>query len=165
MSGSPNVSSIAAPACLMRRLRENATFEPEFNKSGEVAVEGHVIGRLDGFVFVPDASSGGSEAKALHNAAQKALAGEIAARAARLAEAPDSQFVLALDGTLRWTGAAVGKLQAGEEILHPRVSAHRRRASDRRAARRRRSAAQRLAQIPYRKVARPADRNWRRQRT
>ena len=106
---------------LMRRLRENATFEPEFNKTGEVAVEGHVIGRLDGFVFVPDASSGGSEAKALQNAAQKALAGEIAARATRLAEAPDAQFVLAADGALRWTGAAVGKLQAGEEVLHPRV--------------------------------------------
>ena len=106
---------------LMRRLRENATFEPEFNKTGEVAVEGHVIGRLDGFVFMPEASSGGSEAKALQNAAQKALAGEIAARATRLAEAPDAQFVLATDGALRWTGAAVGKLQAGEEVLHPRV--------------------------------------------
>ena len=106
---------------LMRRLRENATFEPEFNKSGDVAVEGHVIGRLDGFVFVPDASSGGSEAKALQNAAQKALAGEIAARASRLAEASDAQFALAADGTVRWTGAAVGKLQAGEEVLHPRA--------------------------------------------
>ncbi|MGA8075803.1 MAG: helicase-related protein [Xanthobacteraceae bacterium] len=106
---------------LMRRLRENATFEPEFNKSGEVAVEGHVIGRLDGFVFLPDASSGGSEAKALQNAAQKALAGEIAARAVRLVEAPDAQFVLGSDGTLRWTGAAVGKLQAGEDVLRPRV--------------------------------------------
>src|SRR5581483_1974551 len=99
---------------LMRRLRENAMLEPEINKTGEVVVEGHVIGRLDGFVFVADASSGGSEAKALQNAAQKALAGEIAARAARLAEAPDSQFVLAADGTLRWIGAAVGKLQASE---------------------------------------------------
>ncbi len=106
---------------LMRRLRENATLEPEFNKSGEVAVEGHVIGRLDGFVFLPDASSGGSEAKALQNAAQKALAGEIAARAVRLAEAADAQFVLGSDGTLRWTGAAVGKLQAGDDILRPRV--------------------------------------------
>jgi ATP-dependent RNA helicase SUPV3L1/SUV3 len=106
---------------LMRRLRENATFEPEFNKTGEVAVEGHVIGRLDGFVFVPDTSSGGSEAKALQTAAQKALAGEIAARAARLAEAPDAQLVLAADGTLRWTGAAVGKLMAGEQVLQPRV--------------------------------------------
>jgi ATP-dependent RNA helicase SUPV3L1/SUV3 len=106
---------------LMRRLRENATLEPDFNKTGDVVVEGHLIGRLDGFVFVPDAASGGSEAKALQNAAQKALAGEIAARAARLAEAPDDQFVLAADGTLRWIGAAVGKLQASEELLRPRI--------------------------------------------
>ncbi len=106
---------------LMRRLRENAMLEPQFNKSGEVVVEGHVIGRLDGFIFVPDASSGGSEAKALHNAAQKALAGEIAARAARLAEAPDGQFVLASDGVIRWMGAAVGKLYAGEDVMRPRV--------------------------------------------
>jgi ATP-dependent RNA helicase SUPV3L1/SUV3 len=106
---------------LMRRLRENTEIEPEMSKTGEVVVEGHTIGRLDGFVFVPDASSGGSEAKALQNAAQKALAGEIAARATRLAEAPNEQFVLAADGTVRWTGAAVGKLSAGEEALRPRV--------------------------------------------
>ena len=106
---------------LMRRLRENATLEPEINKTGDVVVEGHVIGRLDGFMFVADASSGGSEAKALHNAAQKALAGEIGARAMRLAEAPDEQFALAADGTIRWTGAAVGKLTAGEQALRPRV--------------------------------------------
>jgi len=106
---------------LMRRLRENAQLEPEMSKTGEVVVEGHTIGRLDGFVFVADASSGGSEAKALQNAAQKALASEIATRAARLAEAPDDQFVLAADGTVRWAGAAVGKLVAGEEALRPRV--------------------------------------------
>ena len=106
---------------LMRRLRENAQLEPEMSKTGEVVVEGHAIGRLDGFVFIADASSGGSEAKALQNAAQKALAGEIATRATRLAAAPDEQFVLAADGTVRWTGAAVGKLVAGEEALRPRV--------------------------------------------
>ena len=106
---------------LMRRLRENAQIEPEMSKTGEVVVEGHAIGRLDGFVFVPEASSGGSDTKALQNAAQKALAGEIARRATRLSEAPDDQFVLAADGTLRWTGAAVGKLTAGDEVLRPRV--------------------------------------------
>jgi ATP-dependent RNA helicase SUPV3L1/SUV3 len=106
---------------LMRRLRENAQLEPEMSKTGEVVVEGHTIGRLDGFMFVPDTSSGGSEAKTLQNAAQKILAGEIGKRAARLSEAPDDQFVLAADGTLRWTGAAVGKLVAGEEVLRPRV--------------------------------------------
>ncbi len=106
---------------LMRRLRENAMLEPQINKSGEVVVEGHVIGRLDGFVFLPDASSSGSEATAVQNAAQTALAGEIAARAARLGDAPDQQFVLASDGAIRWTGAVVGKLVPGEEALRPRI--------------------------------------------
>jgi ATP-dependent RNA helicase SUPV3L1/SUV3 len=106
---------------LMRRLRENATLEPQINKTGEVIVEGHVIGRLDGFVFVADASAGGSEARALHNAAQKALAGEIGTRATQLGAAADEQFVLASDGVIRWTGAAVGKLGAGEDVLRPKV--------------------------------------------
>src|SRR5499427_1237410 len=33
---------------LMRRLRENAVLETDISKSGEVVVEGHAIGRLDG---------------------------------------------------------------------------------------------------------------------
>jgi ATP-dependent RNA helicase SUPV3L1/SUV3 len=45
---------------LMRRLRENATLDPQINKTGDVVVEGHVIGRLDGFIFVAEASAGGS---------------------------------------------------------------------------------------------------------
>jgi ATP-dependent RNA helicase SUPV3L1/SUV3 len=106
---------------LMRRLRENTMLETEIAKSGEVVVEGHVIGRLGGFQFMPDPASGGPEAKALRAAAQKALAGEIDSRAARLASAPDDQFVLASDGTIRWLGEAVGKLVAGDEVLAPRV--------------------------------------------
>jgi ATP-dependent RNA helicase SUPV3L1/SUV3 len=106
---------------LMRRLKENAMLETEISKTGDVIVEGHVIGRLEGFRFAPDASAGGSEAKALSGAAQKALAGEIEARATRLAHAPDSQFVLAADGTIRWIGDAVAKLTAGDNLLRPRV--------------------------------------------
>ncbi len=105
----------------MRRLRENDMLESEIGKTGEVVVEGHVIGRLEGFRFTADASAGGSEAKALVAAAQKALAGEIDARATRFSQAPDDQFVLAADGTIRWMGDAVGKLAAGETALHPRV--------------------------------------------
>ena len=106
---------------LMRRLRENAMLETEIGKSGEVTVEGHVIGRLDGFMFAPDASGAGSDAKALNAAAQKALAGEIEARATRLSQAPNDQIVLATDGALRWTGDLVGKLIAGDDTLRPRV--------------------------------------------
>src|SRR5438094_787937 len=106
---------------LMRRLRENTGLETDISKTGEVMVEGHVIGRLDGFMFTPAASAAGSEAKALAGAAQKALAGEIDARATRLAHAADGQVVLATDGTMRWVGQPVGKLVAAEETLKPRV--------------------------------------------
>ncbi|HET9717066.1 MAG TPA: helicase-related protein [Pseudolabrys sp.] len=106
---------------LMRRLRENAMLETEIGKSGEVKVEGHIIGRLDGFTFAPDASAAGSEARTLNAAAQKALASEIEARATRLSQASNEQIVLAADGALRWTGDLVGKLAAGEDTLRPRV--------------------------------------------
>jgi ATP-dependent RNA helicase SUPV3L1/SUV3 len=106
---------------LMRRLRENTMLETEIGKSGEVTVEGHVIGRLDGFMFAPDASAAGSEAKALNAAAQKVLAGEIEARATKLSQASNEQIVLANDGALRWSGDLVGKLAAGDDTLRPRV--------------------------------------------
>jgi ATP-dependent RNA helicase SUPV3L1/SUV3 len=106
---------------LMRRLRENVMLNTEIGKTGEVVVEGHTIGRLDGFMFAPEAAEAGSDAKALQAAAQKALAGEIDARAERLAAAPDDQFVLASDGVLRWTGDAVGRLMASDAALTPRV--------------------------------------------
>jgi ATP-dependent RNA helicase SUPV3L1/SUV3 len=106
---------------LMRRLRENTTLESEISKTGEVTVEGHVVGRLEGFRFSADSSATTTEGKALAAAAQKALAGEIEARAQRLSQAPDDQFALTSDGVLRWTGDAVGKLTAGDDVMRPRV--------------------------------------------
>ena len=106
---------------LMRRLRENTTLDSEISKTGDVTVEGHLVGRLEGFRFAADPSAGGSEAKALHAAAQKALSGEIDTRANRLSQAPDEQFVLTSDGTIRWTGDGVAKLVAGEEVMQPRI--------------------------------------------
>ena len=106
---------------LMRRLRENSVLNTEIGKTGEVIVEGHAIGRLDGFTFAPDAAEAGSDAKALQAAAQQVLASEIDSRATKLAAAPDDQFVLTSDGTIRWTGDAVAKLVAADDALHPRV--------------------------------------------
>ena len=106
---------------LMRRLRENSVLNTEIGKTGEVIVEGHAIGRLDGFTFAPDAAEAGSDAKALQAAAQQVLASEIDARATKLAAAPDDQFVLTSDGTIRWTGDAVAKLVAADDALHPRL--------------------------------------------
>ena len=106
---------------LMRRLRENTMLNTEIGKTGEVIVEGHAIGRLDGFMFTPEAAEAGSDAKALQAAAQQALAGEIGARAERLSSAPDDQFVLASDGVVRWVGDAVARLASSDSILQPRL--------------------------------------------
>ena len=106
---------------LMRRLRENTTLESEISKTGDVTVEGHAVGRLEGFRFAADPSAGGSEAKALHAAAQKVLASEIDSRATRLSQAASEQLVLASDGNIRWLGDAVGALAASDEIMRPRV--------------------------------------------
>lgn len=106
---------------LMRRLRENTSLNTEIGKTGEVIVEGHVIGRLDGFTFAPDAAEAGSDAKALQAAAQAVLAGEINARAEKLGNAPDDQFVLTSEGIIRWTGDAVARLSAADDALHPRI--------------------------------------------
>jgi ATP-dependent RNA helicase SUPV3L1/SUV3 len=105
---------------LMRRLRENAMLEAEVSPSGEVVVEGQPVGRIDGFRFTPEANAGTPEAKALSAAAQRALAGEIDARAEKLSTSPDEAFALALDGAIRWLGSPVAKIQAADKILDPR---------------------------------------------
>ena len=141
---------------LMRRLRENTMLNTEIGKTGEVIVEGHVIGRLDGFTFAPDAAEAGSDAKALQATAQKALAGEIDARAEKLSQAPDDQFVLTSDGTIRWTGDAVAKLVAADDALHPRLRIIADERLDRRAARSGADPARSVAEDAYRKAARAA---------
>jgi ATP-dependent RNA helicase SUPV3L1/SUV3 len=106
---------------LMRRLKENAMLEAEITPTGDVLVEGQHVGSLDGFRFAPDPNADGPEAKALRTAAQKALAGEIAERAERVATAANAELVLAGDGTLRWRGAAVARLVEGDDPLKPRL--------------------------------------------
>jgi ATP-dependent RNA helicase SUPV3L1/SUV3 len=106
---------------LMRRLREKTMLEAEITTTGDVTVEGQHIGHLHGFHFVPDPQADTTEAKTLRNAASKALAGEIDARADRFAETPDAMLVLSNDGTIRWMGDPVAKLEAGDKLFDPKV--------------------------------------------
>lgn len=106
---------------LMRRLREKDMLEAEVSATGDVLVEGQHVGTLSGFRFIPDSQGSGPEARALNAAAQKALASEIEARAARLTLGSDADFVLAQDGTLRWKGDPVAKLTESDKILAPQL--------------------------------------------
>jgi len=106
---------------LMKRLRENAMLEAEIGVDGDVFVEGHHVGQLSGFRFTPDSSAEGPDQKAVLAAAQKSLAIEFEARAARLHASGNHDFALGSDGTARWLGDPVARLASGDSILAPRI--------------------------------------------
>ncbi|WP_156419439.1 helicase-related protein [Aureimonas sp. AU12] len=106
---------------LMKRLRENAFMEAEIGGDGTVLVEGHLVGELQGFRFTPDVKSDGPDAKAIRAAAQKALASEYEKRGERFFNAPNGDLALGSDALLRWLGAPVAMLTAGEDPLRPRI--------------------------------------------
>lgn len=106
---------------LMKRLRENAMLEAEISVNGDVFVEGHHVGQLAGFRFTLVPGTEGPDAKAVQAAAQKALALEFEARAARLHAAGNADLALGSDGTVRWLGDPVARLTASDHIMRPRV--------------------------------------------
>ena len=111
---------------LMKRLREKAMLEAEITATGDVLVEGQHVGQLQGFRFAPDVSAEGNDAKAIHAAAQKVLSVEFESRSEKIAGAANDQFLLSGDGLLRWQGAPIAKLVAGDAILKPRLDGARR---------------------------------------
>jgi ATP-dependent RNA helicase SUPV3L1/SUV3 len=106
---------------LMKRLREKAMLEAEISVNGDMFVEGHHVGQLNGFRFVPDKSAEGLDAKAVMAASQSALVIEFEARAARLHAGANGDFAIGNDGTIRWNGEPVGKLTKGDHIMKPKV--------------------------------------------
>ncbi|AXV16729.1 helicase [Neorhizobium sp. SOG26] len=106
---------------LMRRLRENAMLEAEISVNGDVFVEGHHVGQLAGFRFTPVAGAEGPDAKAVQAAAQKALALEFEARAARLYASGNGDLAVGSDGFVRWLGDPVARLSSSDHIMRPRV--------------------------------------------
>jgi ATP-dependent RNA helicase SUPV3L1/SUV3 len=95
--------------------------EAEISVNGDVFVEGHHVGQLAGFRFTPVAGAEGPDAKAVQGAAQKALALEYEARAARLHASGNGDLALSSDGLVRWLGEPVARLTSGDNIMKPRV--------------------------------------------
>ncbi|MEA2783306.1 MAG: ATP-dependent helicase [Rhodospirillaceae bacterium] len=108
-------------ALLLRRMKDGGELEGAVTRAGEVIVEGHAVGQLSGFRFIPDGSGGAEESRPLLTAARRALTSEIPARLARLEAADDETFALSPAGVLGWEGAPVGRLIAGETVMSPRV--------------------------------------------
>ena len=113
-------------ARLVRRRGDREPLAVAVGSAGEVHVEDHFVGALEGFHFIPDVTGPdvtgrSTAARAVINAAERALAGEIAGRLRRLEANGDDAFALAPGGVLSWRGARVGRLGPGPDPLTPRV--------------------------------------------
>jgi ATP-dependent RNA helicase SUPV3L1/SUV3 len=106
---------------LLRHLKDKRMASPEINERGEVRLEGHLIGTLEGFRFTLARNDGDVDAKGIRTAADHVVAPEIHHRADRLAGAPNEEFVLATDGRMRWKGDIVAELVEGDALLRPRL--------------------------------------------
>jgi ATP-dependent RNA helicase SUPV3L1/SUV3 len=106
---------------LMRRLRDKEEMTADIGADGQILVETHFVGRLDGFRFTPDAAGEDVHGRAARHAAAKVLARELAERADALVAAPDDAISLAQNGNLVWRGSAVARLDKGETALGPRI--------------------------------------------
>ena len=108
---------------LIRRIGADAGMLPvTVGAEGEVLVEEHPIGRLDGFRFHVAADARAADKRLLLAAAEKHLAGERSARAAVLAGANDAAFALGDDGRVRWEGHGVAQLARGRSPGRPRLA-------------------------------------------
>ncbi|HET8995348.1 MAG TPA: helicase-related protein [Acetobacteraceae bacterium] len=110
-------------AQLMRRLEAGDGEEllSAVTRRGDVVVEGHPVGKVAGFSFLPDPDTQGEERKLVLRAARRALRDEMPRRVALLEAAPDEAIQLGDDQTVVWDGVPVARLAAGPTVLRPVV--------------------------------------------
>ncbi|WP_306017066.1 helicase-related protein [Oceanicaulis sp. MMSF_3324] len=109
-------------SALMKGLREKTDLEAGLNRLGEVTVEGHFVGRLNGLSFEADAAGEPLARRAVANAAMKAVRPEVNRLLSQLSQAEDAELTLGEDGVLSWKDDPVGRLQAGGDPFTPSVA-------------------------------------------
>ncbi len=93
----------------------------EIDAQGEVTIDTHTIGRLDGFRFVVAPDARASDKRLLLATAEKRLAGERRRRAEALIASDDAQLALSEDGAIAVDGLAVARLARGTSLARPQV--------------------------------------------
>ncbi|PHS27303.1 MAG: ATP-dependent DNA helicase [Robiginitomaculum sp.] len=107
---------------LARALNAGEEADAVVLPDGEVKVLEHTIGHLEGLSFRPGSAARDLAGKTLRMVANAALAPEINRRLSAIVAANDEVFCLADDGAIHWEGAAIARLKADSDALHPLVN-------------------------------------------
>ncbi len=139
----PLAQALAPPAARKRRktnklepdstnvdqaLEQDATrLSVEFDETGDgmLSLDGEVIGRIDGFTFLPDPHLTAADQSLVLAAAEQFMAVELATKASALAGSYNSTFALQVKAgqvpVISWYGRPVATLQRGKHLLSPDV--------------------------------------------
>lgn len=107
-------------AYLSKRLSDDGDLTAAVKADGEVVVEGHRVGHLEGLKFVPDAKET-EVSKPVLTAARRILPAELERRIFALANDPNEMFAIDGVGKISWRAAPVARLVKGDAILSPKV--------------------------------------------
>ncbi len=108
-------------ALLVRRLRDEGEMTTSVAAAGEVSVEGEHLGRIEGFRFVPDATEGQTDQKAVLSAALRVLRQDLPVRLEAFAKSPDGELVFDAQLRVCWGGGPIARLLPSGDILAPKV--------------------------------------------
>ncbi|WP_371397719.1 helicase-related protein [Fretibacter rubidus] len=106
-------------SALLKNIGLGNPMETSVKDNGEVWVDGHKIGYLDGVDFRLDDSATDLEAKALQATAAAAVGPEIDRRLTSLCGGTHAIFTLDDTGRIMWGGKAVGRIASSGSVFNP----------------------------------------------
>jgi ATP-dependent RNA helicase SUPV3L1/SUV3 len=112
----------ARASALMKGMKDNQELAAEIGEDGAINVEGHYVGNLKGFLYVPDTEAEGLQGKATRHAAGQVLSREMSMRTRRVVAAKNDAFTLTRQARIVWRGDEIAQLDAGDDPLKPQVS-------------------------------------------
>ncbi|MHA1573797.1 MAG: helicase-related protein, partial [Alphaproteobacteria bacterium] len=109
-------------SALMKGMRDKEELHAEIAEDGTIRVENHYVGKLNGFLFSPDASGEGIHGKATRNAAAQVLGRELAMRARRVSAAKSDAFRLTRRGRVLWKDEEIAYIEVTDDPLKPSLT-------------------------------------------
>ena len=106
-------------SALLKNIGMGTAMETSIKDSGEVWVDGHKIGYLEGVSFRIDDSATDLEAKALQATAVQALGPEVDRRLTSLCGGTHNIFTLNNEGQILWGGKPVGRIAPSGSVFNP----------------------------------------------
>ena len=100
-------------SALMRSLRDQGEHAAFVDKSGEVAVDGHLVGRIEGLNLTIVEADLDADRRLLAAAARRAALPALRRKVTELVAAEDREFALDAADAICWQGAVVARLRPG----------------------------------------------------